>query len=372
MAGTLPFLLLLSVFGDRLGAEEALDNVLPVRGFCISAPRPGRLDEFIRFIKEELAPRSVNTLILRVDFNYQYASRPELRDPNGLSKDDVARLAAACKQNKIRVIPQINLLGHQSWHSQTHRLLQNYPDFDETPWVKMPASYAWPNPDKLYCKSYCPRHPKVHEVVFAIVDELCDAFEADAFHAGLDEVFYIGEDKCPRCTGHDKAELFAGEVKVIRDHLNQKGRKLWMWGDRLLDGKTTGLGEWEASTNGTDRAIDMIPKDVVICDWHYPRPDQTAVYFAMKGLSVVTCPWNNPGTATMQLQDTLKFRERSTRAMKGRFLGMVQTVWSGSESFMDQYYGRRPAVEGKKKNSGNSDVKCFKTLFEEIEKLKTK
>ena len=116
----------------------------------------------------------------------------------------------------------------------------------------------------------------------------------------------------------------------------------------------------------------MIPKDVVICDWHYPRPDQTAVYFAMKGLSVVTCPWNNPGTATMQLQDTLKFRERSTRAMKTRFLGMMQTVWSGSESFMDQYYGRRPAVEGKKKNSGNSDVKCFKTLYEEIEKLKTK
>jgi hypothetical protein len=372
LARALPFLLLLSVLGDRLEAEESLDNILPVRGFCISAPRPGRLDEFIRFIKEELAPRSVNTLILRVDFNYQYASRPELRDPNGLSKDDVARLAAACKQNKIRVIPQINLLGHQSWRSQTHRLLQNYPDFDETPWVKMPASYAWPNPDKLYCKSYCPLHPKVHEVVFALVDELCDAFEADAFHAGLDEVFYIGEDKCPRCSGHDKAELFAGKVKVIRDHLNQKGRKLWMWGDRLLDGKTTGLGEWEASTNGTDRAIDMIPKDVVICDWHYPRPDQTAVYFAMKGLSVVTCPWNNPGTATMQLQDTLKFRERSTRAMKGRFLGMVQTVWSGSESFMDQYYGRRPAVEGKKKNSGNSDVKCFKTLFEEIGKLKTK
>lgn len=53
---TLPLLLLLSVFGGRVGAEETLDKTLPVRGFCISAPRPGRLDEFIRFIKEELAP----------------------------------------------------------------------------------------------------------------------------------------------------------------------------------------------------------------------------------------------------------------------------------------------------------------------------
>ena len=39
----------------------------------------------------------------------------------------------------------------------------------------------------------------------------------------------------------------------------------------------------------------MIPKDVIICDWHYERPDQTPVYFAMKGLSVVTCPWRNAG-----------------------------------------------------------------------------
>jgi hypothetical protein len=26
-------------------------------------------------------------------------------------------------------------------------------------------------------------------------------------------------------------------------------RQLWLWGDRLLDGKLTGLGEWEASRN---------------------------------------------------------------------------------------------------------------------------
>jgi N-acetyl-beta-hexosaminidase len=135
--------------------------------------------------------------------------------------------------------------------------------------------------------------------VFAIVDEICTVFEADAFHAGMDEVFYIGDDRCPRCSGRDKAELFAGEVTKIRDHLAGKGRELWMWGDRLLDGRTTGLGMWEASENGTHRAIDLIPKDVMICDWHYERPDQTAVYFAMKGFRVVTCPsepGGDPGT----------------------------------------------------------------------------
>jgi hypothetical protein len=338
---------------------------LPVRGFCISAPQSREVDEFVKFIDEELASRSVNTLILRVDYNYQYESHPELRDSAALSRNDIKKLVAICRKHKIRIIPQVNLLGHQSWAGKTGNLLKVYPQFDETPLVKMPEKYVWPNSDGLYCKSYCPLNPEVHRVVFDIVDEICDAFETDAFHAGMDEVFYIGEAQCPLCCRRDKAELFAGEVRVISDHLAQKGRKLWIWGDRLLDGKTTGMGEWEASYNNTHRAVDMIPKDVIICDWHYERPDQTPVYFAMKGLSVITCPWRNPSNAIIQVQDMLKFRRSATPEMKDRYLGMMQTIWSGAGQFLDNFYGRKPE---RPDNSGNSQVECFKALFGEIQK----
>jgi Glycosyl hydrolase family 20, catalytic domain len=342
-------------------------NTLPVRGFCIAAPQPKEMDGFIKFIDEELAPRSVNTLILRVDYNYQYEKHPELRDSIALSLKDVRRLVEVCKKNNIKIIPQIDLLGHQSWAGKTGNLLKVYPQFDETPLVKMPEKYVWPNADGLYCKSYCPLHPDVHAIVFDLLDEICDVFEADSFHAGMDEVFYIGEAQCPRCSGRDKAELFAGEVRAIRDHLALKGRKLWIWGDRLIDGKTTGLGEWEASYNNTYRAVDMIPKDVIICDWHYERPDQTAVYFAMKGLNVITCPWRNPETAIIQTQDMVRFRASSTPEMKDRFLGIVQTVWTGAGQFLDSFYGRKP------ENPENSQVSCFKALFTEIQKIsKTK
>ena len=80
---------------------------------------------------------------------------------------------------------------------KTDKLLTVYPQFDETPNVKMPEKYEWPNADNLYCKSYCPLHPDVHKVVFDLIDEICDAFETNAFHAGMDEVFYLGEDECP-------------------------------------------------------------------------------------------------------------------------------------------------------------------------------
>ena len=345
-------------------SQTVVKDALPIRGFCIGAPQSSEVDAFVKFITEELSSRKVNTLILRIDFNYQFESHPELRDPSALSKADVKKMVDVCRQNKIRLIPQINLLGHQSWAGKLSGLLRVYPEFDETPLVKMPEKYVWPNADGLYCKSYCPLHPDVHKVVFALVDEICDAFETDAFHAGMDEVFYIGEDKCPRCSGKDKAELFAGEVNLIRNHLAMKNRQLWIWGDRLIDGKTTGMGMWEASMNNTYRAVDLISKDVMICDWHYERPDQSAVYFATKGLSVVTCPWRNPAIAVKQTQDMFRFRASVTPEMKERFQGMVQTVWSGAGQFMDEFYGRKTDA----KAGVNTQTQCFKALFGEIEK----
>ena len=122
-------------------------------------------------------------------------------------------------------------------------------------------------------------------MVFALVDEVCDAFEADAFHAGMDEVFYIGEDQCPRCKGRNKAQLFSDEVRAIHDHLQPAKRQLWLWGDRLLDGNLTGLGEWEASLNDTHGAVDFDPERT----WSFATGIRSARFrprsiSAMKGL----------------------------------------------------------------------------------------
>lgn len=351
---------------DFLYAQKNLDSLLFVRGFCISAPSPKDVDRFVKFIDEELAPRRVNTLILRVDYNYQYKTHPELADSGALSETDVEKLVAVCKNNNINLIPQINLLGHQSWANNTEKLLTVYPQFDETPDVKMPAEYIWPNADNLYCKSYCPLHPGVHKIVFDVVDEICDAFHATAFHAGMDEVFYLGEAQCPRCSGKDKSGLFANEVRLIDEHLAQKNRRLWIWGDRLIDGKTTGIGEWEASYNNTYRAVDMIPKDVIICDWHYERADKTPVYFAMKGLNVITCPWNKPQIALTQTDDMINFKTTASDEMKPRFYGMMQTVWMGAGSFLNGFY------ENKKDKNGGTDTdwNCFKAMYTKIDSLK--
>lgn len=348
---------------DRV--SYTIDSLLPVRGFCIDAPRPTGVDSFVQFIHAELIPRKVNTLVLLVDYHYQFRSHPELTDSFALSDRDAKKIVQACAAGHIRIIPQINLLGHQSWANRTGKLLAVYPQFDETPWVPMPQKYEWPNADNLYCRSYCPLAPGLHEILFAVIDELCDVFGSDAFHAGMDEVFYLGDDKCPRCAGIDKAELFSGEVRAIHDHLARQGREMWIWGDRLLDGKTTGLGIWEASYNNTYRAIDMIPKDVVICDWHYERPDKTAVLFASKGFRVVTCPWRKPDVGIVQVGDMIRFRQESTADMKRRFLGIMETTWSRTDMFLKNYYEDAKDPGG----AGNTSWNCFRTIYTEINRI---
>lgn len=352
-------LLLFLVPIDTVGQDNTVGELMPVRGLSLKIPKSESLPKFLTFIENELAPAKVNTLLLRVDYDYQYESHPELVNKSALTKAEIKSIVQICQKHQIQLVPQINLLGHQSWHSNLSKLLTVYPQFDETPHVQLPEKYEWPNADGLYCKSYCPLHPDVHEVVFDLVDEIMAVFETTIFHAGMDEVFYIGDDKCTRCGGRDKAELFAGEITKINNHLAQNGRELWIWGDRLIDGKTTGIGMWEASMNNTHRAIDLIPKDVVICDWHYERADPTAAYFAMKGFRVITCPWRTAAIASKQVQQTIDYRMNATSVMKPKFQGMMQTVWSSAEEFIAVYYGE------KENGDPNGDqVACFKALVE--------
>ena len=70
-----------------------------------------------------------------------------------------------------------------------------------------------------------------------------------------------------------------------------------------------------------------------------------------------------PENAVIQAGDMLKFRNSSTPEMKKRFLGLVQTVWSGSSQSLDTYYGRRTEEDN------NTPANCFRALYGEIIKL---
>jgi hypothetical protein len=138
---------------------------------------------------------------------------------------------------------------------------------------------------------------------------------------------------------------------------------MWIWSDRLLDGPANGMSMWEASSNATSRAIDLIPKDVTLYDWHYRWAIPTAPYLAMKGFHVVTCPWKSSQQAVWQAQDMAHWRSRSPAALGDRFEGVMQTVWTGAGRFLDKDFQSAPTET----NAWN----CFTAMFGEIKKLQS-
>ncbi len=327
-------------------------SALPVHGFHTMAPARADLDAFVAFVTGPLAREGVDTLILQIDYGYDYHSLPEFGSPWALRREDLQRIAAACRGAGMTLIPLIDCLGHQSWAANNAALLTKHPEFDE-------CQGKFPGNQGIYCRSWCPLHPHVHEVVFALMDELIDACGARAFHVGMDEVFLLADRDCPRCAGKDPAELFAGEATLLHDHLAARGCRMWMWGDRLIDGKATGIGEWEASINGTAPAIDRIPKDIVICDWHYEKAEPTPSAFIAKGFPVVACPWRRSEVALAQLASVRRLRQADGDAARLP-LGMLMTTWSGFMPFAAAYR----LVEDGAAASGEAaeNARCFRAL----------
>ena len=282
-----------------------------------------------------LAKQGINVIVFEVDYNFNFKSHPELRRGDApITRDGARRFAALCRKLNIRLIPQFQSVGHQSWKGETFPLLTVYPKFDLTPG-------AFPNNEGIYCREWDVLNPEVWRVVFELMDEIIDAFNADALHVGMDEVFLLGSEQSPSTKGKDPAALFAKAVNELHTHLVRKRRvEMLMWGDRLIDGSKLDLGEWEASKNGTAAAIDMIPKDIIICPWHYEQRESypSIPMFIEKGFRVLPAGWKSVEATTALIG--------FNKAHAGpRMLGYMFTTWGVKK---DELLAFPPLVEGLK------------------------
>lgn len=276
------------------------------------------MDTLVNLIPQ-MAEMGLNVVILELDFNFKYESHPELilqKDP--ITKEKAAILVKACKKNGIRLIPMFQCLGHQSWAKETYPLLIQYPEFDITPG-------AYPNNDSIYCREWDPLNPRVNKVVFALLDELIDAFEADAFHVGMDEVYLLGDEKSPTTKGKNPAKLFAKAVNDIYNHLVKKrGVEMIMWADRLIDGEKYDFGKWQSSLNGIAPAIDMIPRDIIMSPWHYHyRKSYPSIpMFLAKGFRVLPASFQDTSAVKSLIEYSYDFAENK------KMLGHTFTTWT--------------------------------------------
>ena len=299
------------------------------KGVLLTAPLTEDVDDVIKLIDEYLAPRGVNMIMLQIRYRYQFRRHPECCGYDPLSEKDVKRILAVCKKHNMALIPKINLCDHQSGlpANPTDGILHGHTSEEPLPDIKDGLLRAYPEFDELqnepgvfYSRSICLSNSVAKIIIFELIDEMMEAFETDTIHIGCDEVFHIG--KCPKCSKVPKAKLYADWVNSINEHVQSRGGKIMMWGDRLTSVKDTGYNSWESSEIGTEAAIDMISKDVLICDWHYEANQKflSVDLLAKAGLKMLVCPWK-------EIDNAKRFIDYAVEHDQGHIEGLLATTW---------------------------------------------
>ncbi|ABQ26767.1 glycoside hydrolase [Geotalea uraniireducens] len=205
-------------------------------------------------------------------------------------------------------------------------------------WAGMVAKFdasAFPQLPMLQSANiYNPLEERSYNFLFSLYERIIASIKPTVMLIGHDEVkglsLYAGKE--PEKTG----KLFAADIRKLHDWLASRGVGTAMWGDMLLDDSRWSGEVGDANSNNpvynsgaTHLAIDHIPKDVKILDWHYGEmPGYRSIdYFRKHGFQVYGSPWHFP-RATKALAKSVK--EYQGQGMIGTDWGFWRTLSSSA------------------------------------------
>jgi hypothetical protein len=278
----------------------------PFRGVHFFADKFS-LPFYLQLIKKVLAPMKINTIVLECEYG-EWKSQPNLNNDWTMTQEEIKTLLRTAKENFIDVYPLIQSFGHAEWAFQRGNNL----DIAEDP----QHPYA-----------FCPSNPRTYSFLFSIYNEALNLFQKPAiFHIGADEVEMIGRfpnPNCPNgCGKKDNVTLYVEHIKKLYDYLSQRGCKVMLWGDEMLAPGEAGDATHAQSKQEAEAKRRLLPKDIIIADWHYnPFDDYPSIgIFKQAGFNnVIACTWYKP-------QNIYKFAQS---AYKQGAMGLLQTTWAG-------------------------------------------
>lgn len=215
-----------------------------------------------------------------------------------LTQDEVRELVEYCRKKGMEVVPEMPALSHCDY------LLYSHPELRERAEDDLPDTY-------------CPSNPDSYKLYFELLDEVIDVFSPSMIHIGHDELLSVG--LCEKCREKDAADILAEDIIRIHDHLAEKGIKTIIWGEKLLNaigkmGQTWGgsrrvivhqrTGEFLEEVPATWRAIDKIPRDIIIYHWYWSLNVKWEEEFLKRGFPVVFANFDG-----MAVKDWEKRRE---------------------------------------------------------------
>lgn len=216
----------------------------------------------------------------------QYGDRPRFQEdgsftylmdgkpygPYFYTQSDIREIIAYAKARHIRIVPEIELPGHE------RALLAAHPELscEGASLPRVPRTYWSIETDVL-----CAGNDGAIKLMEEILDEVCDLFsESPVIHLGGDECPKTRWKACDKCQARIKAQglkdekaLQAWFVSHFTRYLESKGRRTIGW-DEILEGD--------------------IPKSAIVMAWRQKRPGcenvLTPAEIARRGFDVVATP----------------------------------------------------------------------------------
>lgn len=195
-------------------------------------------------------------------------------DADPLEKHEVKEFCEFVKSLGIAVIPEVQSLGHVQFLTYAYPEIAERANKEE----QVDTRDADALPDEYYDHCYCPSNPRSYEIIFDLIDEIIEVTQPTYVHIGHDEIYHLG--LCEKCREREIYQIYVDDVNKLYDYITKKGYRVMMWSDHLH--------ALTKHTIPTAKAIDLIPKDIIMLDftWYFHMEQDIETDLLEKGFKV--------------------------------------------------------------------------------------
>lgn len=164
----------------------------------------------------------INTVVLDLADGIVYESHPELAIEGSIEREELMEMIKRLRELGLDIIPKLNFSTcHDVWLKEYSRMVSTKPYYD-------------------VCRD--------------IINEVCDVFEPEIIHLGMDEENYENQSKYD-CAVVRQNDLWWHDLRFLVDVVESRGAKAMIWSDY--------------ARHRPDEFTKKCPKSVVQCPWYY-------------------------------------------------------------------------------------------------------
>ena len=256
------------------------------------------------------------------------------------TKEELKEIVEYCKERYIEVIPEFDVPGH------TTAVIASYPEFSCTGEEIQPRTTAGVFDDIL-----CVGNPDTMDMIYSVIDELCEIFTGKYFHIGGDEAPKKRWNVCPRCQEKIKElglknseELHGWLVNEVSLYLKKKGKKAICWNEAIRGGNVEKdnitvawwMDRTKATLNWANGGNPIIVESFTpyYADYPYGMHTLKNVYMynprGIKGLTSLGSA-SVVGIESPIWTEYIRDFKKLTRMCFPRWIAVAHTAWSGNE-----------------------------------------